>query len=291
MVRRLAALLVCLLAFTAIGRAARITGSEAERARALLPLVTAQIEDSLGLVSWDGVSIELTTTRAAAPRPGSVPEWAAAFALPARGEVVIYTDRIGPYPHSSLRQLLTHELAHVAILQKSRGHDVPRWFDEGLSMSIAREAGIDDAFHLSLGMVFGPELPLATLDERFFGGHAEAQSAYAVAASLVRAIEAEHGHDVGRRVLARLATGEDFGQAILAATSRSLDAIERDWSERASFRYRWLPLVTSGTLLWIFIGLLALTAAFRHRRRQRERALAWDIEEAVAMARPDRTIH
>ena len=79
--------------------------------------------------------------------------------------------------------------------------------------------------------------------------------------------------------LAERADGVPFEEAVQAVTGRSVLEFERDfWAQQTAWR-RWIPVMTSSTIIWVAIMLVAW-AAFR---KQRQRASAvkrqWEKEE------------
>jgi len=256
------------------------------RIRELVPSAQASVEVRLGPVDWRGLTIHVQTRRA--PATGRVgPPWAAAWAIPARGRIVIRTDRIGPYPYSSERQVLTHELVHIAVHRLRRDGAVPRWFDEGLSMSIARELGPRDALQLAIALLTDPDVTLDSLDGRFLGDQREVQTAYALSFSFLRWLERSHDVDVGRRILMAVARGHAFPDAVHRVTGQRLLMLAADWQRHVILRWRWIPLATSATTLWLGISLLAVAAWARIRRRNRRRLEQMELDEMSV----DRTLH
>ena len=67
-----------------------------------------------------------------------------------------------------------------------RDGEVPRWFDEGLSMSIARELGPRDALQLAIALLTDSDITLESLDGRFLGHQRQVQTAYALSFSFLR---------------------------------------------------------------------------------------------------------
>ena len=270
--------LLLTLALTAI----EVTGpgGSSQEVRDRLPAATSQIEDRLGPISWRGVLVNVTTTGREGPL-NRAPRWAAAYAIPARGTIALRMDRIGSYPHNGLQQVLVHELAHIAIHRRRGAGRVPRWFDEGLSMSIARETGFADLFHTSLALVFGGDFSLEVLDQRFHTTQSDAQAAYALSRSFVRWLEEEFGLDVGSRILELVNRGASFDTAIQRVTGRTLASLESTWMREIAIVYRWLPLATSTATLWLGITLLTVVAYAKVRRRARERALVQELEERL----------
>jgi hypothetical protein len=208
-----------------------------------------------------------------------VPAWVSGYALSDRGLVVLIPQRVPNYPDSSLEDLLRHEVAHVLIARAAGHRPLPRWFHEGLAMIAGGSWGLDDRSRLTLVMVADRPVSLAELEQRFAGGQAEVNRAYAVAGAFVRDLFERHGPDAAPEILDGVARGLSFENAFQAATGVSLAAAESSFWDRQTFWYRWVPVLTSSVTLWMLVTLLALWAMKRRRARDAARRRQWDAEE------------
>ena len=73
-----------------------------------------------------------------------------------------------------------------------------------------------------------------------------------------------------RIVLARLAHGDTFDEAVRGATGATLIDVGEAFYERQGTLKRWIPILTSTAVLWFGISLLAIVAGIRKRRRRME---------------------
>ncbi len=219
------------------------------------------------------------------PEAVAAEDWVAGYAYGALGRVVLLVDRTPRYPDGSLEELLDHEVAHVLIARAAGNREVPRWFNEGLSMVAGHAWGIGDRSRLTLAMVTRSDLPLAELDQQFGGHRGEVARAYALAGALVRDLLARFGPDVAARILRGVRLGLSFEEAVQRATGRSVQSLETSFWRRHSFTYRWVPLLTSSFALWAGIVLLALVAFRRRRQRDAEIRARWELEEELERQR------
>ena len=72
-----------------------------------------------------------------------------------------------------------------------------------------------------------------------------------------------------------------------AAMHQGLDEAEADYWSRRTLWMRWVPVLTSSTLLWIGISALAVVAIHRRRARDAERRRRWDEEEGGLEPAPE----
>ena len=208
--------------------------------------------------------------------------WVAGFANGDAGLIVILPARTPSYPYDSMEALLHHEIVHVLVSRAAPGAEIPRWFHEGLAMTLEQTWGLRDRSELALAVV-GGRRSLATLEADFHGSASAAARAYGVSGAFVRDLIRRHGPVFPARLLASLAAGARFDDAFNAATSASLADAERlFWRE--SWWYRVVPFVTSSIAIWMVIVLLAVSA--RRRRVARRRALheRWEAEEHARSA-------
>ena len=212
------------------------------------------------------------------------PPWISGSTDSRAGLVVLFPARVPGYPDRGLEALVQHVRHFVLVARAARGHAVPRWFDEGLAMAAGRAGDLGDRARLALAVLSDDRLPLARIDAAFAGGSAEVASAYALARDFYAELESRFGHDVGARILAGLARGESFKQAFLAATGRSLSAVEIAYWKRRTFWDRWFPIVTSSAALWGGITLLALAAFRRRRAIDAELRRKWEAERLEGTA-------
>lgn len=232
------------------------------------------------------IRVELAAESAA--RRDGVPNWVAGYAVAARDLIVLFPTRTPSYPNDSLESVLRHEIAHILIGRAARGRPLPRWFGEGLAITVERPWGLNDRTRLAWTRLVEGRLTLATLDRRFLEGGASPARAYAISGGLVRRLIQEHGAAAPAEILSMVAVGRSFDAALRIATGRSLRSVELDFIRGQSVVERWLPWLTSGYTLWSSVTLLALLAIWTHRRRRQARRQQWEAEEAALWEEPDR---
>jgi hypothetical protein len=208
-----------------------------------------------------------------------VPPWVSGYAIGEEGVIVLLPGRVPSYPDSSLSDLLAHEVAHVLVARAAGGRPLPRWFHEGMAMIAGLSWGFDDRSRLTLALLVDRPVSLAALDDRFAGGQAEVNRAYAISGSFVHDLFDRYGQGVAGRILQEVSRGLSFADAFRAATGDSLAVAETSFWDRQTFWYRWVPLLTSSVTLWLLVTLLALWAIKRRRQRDAARRRVWDEEE------------
>ena len=201
-------------------------------------------------------------------------EWIAGLAS-GTDEIVVFPQRIGGYPYDSLESLVLHEVVHLALNLRAGGRPLPRWFHEGVAVSVESGWGIGAEARLLIAAAREPGLD--DVDRLFASDRApETSTAYLLSAALVEDVRRRHGLAVPGAIAARVADGESFDQAFFRATGETVDeAAANAW--RVYRGLRWLPVLTGTSAIWAAILTLAAIAfVVRLRRRKTKR---WEEEE------------
>jgi hypothetical protein len=205
------------------------------------------------------------------------PPWVAGFAHADSSTIVLFPARTPSYPHDSMEAVLHHEVAHIMIGRAAGGAFVPRWFHEGLALAAERAWRFTDHTRLAIAVV-SSERSLDAVDADFGGSAGAAARAYAVSGAFVRELLNRHDAQVAARVLGRLAIGDSFDDAFVAATGTRLVEAERVFW-RDSWWYQVVPLVTSSFAIWTGVMFLAFVARQRRARRRAALHRLWEEEE------------
>ena len=223
--------------------------------------------------------IVVTLIEEADPRARGVPEWIVGLALEP-DEIVIFPGRILSYPYDSIESVFRHEVAHLALSARAGGRPMPRWFHEGLAVSVDAGWGVTGRLRLLLEMTGSP----GTADlARLFASDTQAASAlaYGLSAALVADIQRRHGRGAPGAIAARMADGVPFARAFQLETDVTPDAAaSRAW---AGYRHwtMWVSVATSEAAVWGLILAIALVAFIARARRRARRKQQWDDEEAI----------
>lgn len=223
--------------------------------------------------------VDVTLVSADDPGASTIPAWFAGFASGV-SDIVIFPNRVGSYPYDSLESVLRHELVHLALNARAGGRPLPRWFHEGVAVSVESGRRIGDRFLLTVAAFSGPPLDDVT---RLFASNArpDTAEAYLLAAALVDDLRRVHGAALPGRVAARVAAGVPFARAFELETGET-PALAADRAWRSYRRWtRWLPIVTSASALWGLILALAFVAFFVRLSKRARRRRQWDDEAGM----------
>lgn len=226
-----------------------------------------------------GPPVRVILVPESSPVARQVPGWVAGFARGAHAPVVLFPARASVYPYDSLEELLQHEVAHVLIDRAAGGHPVPRWLHEGIAMTAGERWGLEDAGRFAFEVARAGRYPLQRIDELFSGSNAAVKRAYAISGGFVNHLLRRYGDTVTAELLAGLSRGRPMEAVFLDVVGEPLAAVEASFWKRQTFWNRWLPLLTSSTVLWIGVTLLFLVAWRRRAARTAELEERWEEME------------
>jgi hypothetical protein len=221
--------------------------------------------------------VRVTLVEEADPAARVTPRWIAGQAFGSL-EVVVFPARVGAFPYSSLESVLWHEVVHLALSVQSREQPLPRWFHEGVAMSIERGWGFTSQVRLGLAAAGDPGL--ADL-RRLFNSNAEPETAraYLLASTLIADLRQRHGAAAPGAIVDLVSQGVPFPLAFERHTGETPEAAAaRVWRFYQGWT-SWIPVVTGAPALWTFILGLTVIAFVVGRNRRRRRRELWDKEE------------
>ncbi|CAN5443975.1 hypothetical protein BH23ACI1_BH23ACI1_27220 [soil metagenome] len=210
-------------------------------------------------------------------RVRSAPAWVVARAF-GTDTIIIFPERISSYPYDSLEAVMLHEIVHLALVARAGGQPLPRWFHEGVAVSVEAGWGLGSQARLLLAAARGPAIDDVS---RLFRSesHPDTTTAYLLAAALIEDVRARHGQHVPGAIAGHVARGTSFDRAFWIETGDTVDrAAGRAWSAYRGWS-RWMPVVTSPAALWSWILALAFVAFVLKVRRRRERRRQWDEDD------------
>jgi hypothetical protein len=213
------------------------------------------------------------------PRARNTPWWIVGVAVGTE-DVAIFPARAGSYPYESLESVLRHEVVHLALSSRAGGYELPRWFQEGVAVSVEEGWTWESDMRLLLGAAGSPDI--ADLGRLFQSDtHLGNAEAYRLAAALVADVRERHGAAVPGNIAARVAQGVPFAQAFRMETGETPDeAAARAWSGYRRWT-AWLPVMTSGSAVWTLILALAFVAFVAQSRKRARRRRQWADEEEL----------
>jgi hypothetical protein len=252
-------------------------GPDADRVRRV---DTARLADALGRADLPVPrEVQVTLVPDADPRARTVPDWIVGLAIGER-DIVIFPERVLAYPHDSLESVVRHEVVHLALDAAARGAPIPRWFHEGVAVSVDAGWSTRAQLNLLLAMLARPDIAQLT---RLFTSRSQSETtqAYLLSAALIDDIRRRHGPDVPGAIARHVAEGVPFDRAFEIVTGETPDAAAAtSWAGYRRWT-AWVPAVTSASAAWTLILLLAFVAFIVQRRRRKRSRRRWDDEDTA----------
>jgi hypothetical protein len=255
----------------------------ARRIREMDPAPLAKALETAGLQAPRRVHLVLVAGDD--PRIRRLPEWIVGFASGTE-DVVILPSRIGSYPYDSVESVVRHEIVHLALNTRAGGQLLPRWFHEGVAVTVVSGWDSRDQVRLLLAALERPSM--ADLSRLFASDvHPDTAQAYLLSAALVDDVRRRHGSATPGAIAAAVAAGQPFEAAFLTVTGERVeDVAARAWAGHRRLT-RWIPIVTSPSSVWTFILAVAALAFVLRLRRRRAQHRRWQEEEDKESLIPD----
>jgi Peptidase MA superfamily len=206
------------------------------------------------------------------------PDWGAAAALPYRRLIAIKSPahfRIG----RSLRELLQHEYAHLALENRLHHVEPPRWVDEGLAMFVSAEWGWLENISMTRAVIFGSLVPLDEIEQLNRFSEGKAATAYAESYLAVKYLLDSYGRETFNIFLDNLRERKTVDQALMAATGSGYRDFEKEFDNYLKQRYNLMTFFADTIYLWIFLALVVLVGFILYFLRRKRYFRKWEDEE------------
>ncbi len=247
-------------------------------------LGVALAEDADRIRLWPGVGrrapgpfvlvIAEDSTQLARLSRGRAPGWGAGLTFPAARTIMLRADL------PELAQTLRHELAHLVLRDVVRTR-VPLWFDEGYASWASGELGRMESLELNLAVASGKLPRFEALDAMLRGSSSSADLAYTLAASAVAELSRRPPNGTVDRLVAHLAEGQRFDEALVASTGLTVDRFEASWQRSLRQRYSLITWLAAGGL-WGVMALAVIGLAWMRQVRESSRREALNQGWVVA---------
>ena len=209
---------------------------------------------------------------------GGVPDWGAGCAFPDRGVIVLRNPVTAPDP-LHMEDVVVHEIAHIAAGRVLGDVHVPRWFHEGIAMTLAGEWRLPRSSALAGAGAGGGLIPLAELAVAFPAGADDAMLAYSESFYAVSLLMEEAGQATPAEILSGVAAAGSFANGIRALTGRSVADFERDVVASFEKRFGWGVFLTRWNVMFAALALLLLAGGAARLVRSRRLLREWEAEE------------
>jgi hypothetical protein len=230
-----------------------------------------EVVNDFGVIIDDELVIRVARNpremRALAPIDSPPPDYATGVAYSRAGLILLTMSAPQTWEPPDLEVVLVHELSHVALYRAVAGHDVPRWFNEGVAIHQSEVRMLPRMESLLRAAAQRSMLRLSELDNHFPNRPHEVNIAYAQSADIVGFLRRSNNDERRfHRMIYSLRNGETFDTALATAYGWTRIGLERQWRESLRTRYRILPALLAGSTVWVIAAILVI---FAYRRRRR----------------------
>jgi hypothetical protein len=188
-----------------------------------------------------------------------LPEWGGGGAI-GRDTIIIPTDRF-PLADRDIGRVTVHELVHIALERAYGRLRLPRWFHEGLAMTLSGELSFEEQVVLSRAILTKRLLPLDSIERvnRFdaFGAALAYSQSHLAAAYLID----KYGIDGVSEFLGEVRVSGRFDTALadgFGFSPQEFDGMVRNYIVD---RYRFIFFFSDTYLFWL-LGALLVVAGF-----------------------------
>ncbi len=234
-----------------------------------------QLRATLGLTIPKRVTVRLLRDPRAflGVSGGSPVELYAGLAYPGSASIHVNMNAVDRDPSLvAYTRTIRHELVHIAVAHTLKRPGLPKWFEEGLACEFASPPRRPGNLSRAPALV-----SLASFPSDKDGSLSRA---YAKADSVMRFLMSRRGPGAVKVLLERMGGGEDFENALRAATGYTTASLDAEW--RSALRPRWgwrvVRLVFAPSMVLLWAALIAILGFFVVRRRRRREADSMDAE-------------
>jgi hypothetical protein len=212
-----------------------------------------------------------------------LPEWGGGGAI-GRDTIIIPIDRF-PLADMDIGRVTVHELVHIALERAYGRLHLPRWFHEGLAMTLSGELSFDEQLALSRAIFTKRLMPLDSVDNvnRFdqFGAALAYSQSHLAAGYLID----KYGIDGIPDLLTAVRAARRFDTALVKEFGFTPKEYDRTVQNYIVDRYRFIFFFSDTYLFWLLGALLVVAGFIAVKISNKRRKKQMEEEEKTAIAK------
>lgn len=195
-----------------------------------------------------------------------------------KGIIIVRAPSLLPSP-GDYRGTVRHEFIHVLLARNTEPAYVPRWFDEGIAMTVSKESRWESAFEVARLYVQRRLTPYNELDFAFapIGDENTFSGAYAQAYSMTQWLKGRTGDEAFWRLVAALRT-TPFEEALRTYAGLTPAGLHDGWRS-SLWKVALIASLVSGFSAFQFTAVLVVVVYWHKRRRGQRLMRQWQQEE------------
>ena len=200
---------------------------------------------------------------------GYFPDWGAAAAIPARRRM-IFKSPSSFNLNREFSEMLAHEYTHLVMAERVAYRPLPRWFDEGMAMTVSSEWSWSDNLAMSQAAVFGQYVPLNEIERVNRFSESKAHVAYAESYLTVKYLFDEYGVNAVNLLLDRLEAGDSIDSALRQSTGSNLEEFQAEVWATFEPQFNLLSLFMDTIYFWVVLAVILIVGGVLNLRKRRK---------------------
>jgi hypothetical protein len=210
--------------------------------------------------------------------PGArLPEWGGGGAI-GRDTIIVPLDRL-MLSGMDAGRVTVHELVHIVLARAYGGIAIPRWFHEGMAMTLSGELLFDEQVTVSRAIFTHRLMPLDAVERVNALDQYAAALAYSESHLAVMFLIKEYGLDTIPEFLDAVRTTGRFDTAMVKVLGFTPKEFESFVNDDIVKRYSFIFLISDSALYWIPITLLFIAAFIAVTIRNKKKRRMMEEEE------------
>jgi hypothetical protein len=210
---------------------------------------------------------------------GVLPEWGGGGTI--GGNLIVIPTTFKPFLDQSFAQVTRHELVHAVLARAYPGLYIPRWFHEGVAMTLSGELSFQEDVIVSKAIFTGARMPFASIDSVNNFGRNRADLAYAKSHLAVLFLVDRYGIESIPDILSTAKRTGTFWEGMHNALALSPSDFDYLVNGDISSRYRFAFIFADYSAFWVAIAFLFLVAAGVALVRKRKKLDQMEREEKL----------
>jgi hypothetical protein len=204
-----------------------------------------------------------------------LPEWGGGGAIGT--SLIVIPTTFKPFLEQSFPQITSHEIVHAVLSRAYPSLAIPRWFHEGVAMTLSGEISFQENVIVSKAIFTNSLMPLSSIDSVNGFGRTRADLAYCQAHLAVLLLIDQYGMDVIPEILVSARKTGSFWKGVNAVLSLTPSEFEGLARKDVSSRYQLVFVFADYYAFWVgivFLFLIAFCVAIvRKQRKMRQMEL------------------
>lgn len=188
-----------------------------------------------------------------------LPEWGGGGAI--GRDLIVVPTATKQFLDQALAQVTRHELVHIVLNRAYPSCAVPRWFHEGVAMTLSGELSLEENVIVSRAIFTNSLLPLSSIDSVNGFGRNRADLAYSQGHLAVLFLIDQYGLGVLSEVLISARKTGAFWKGMDAVLSITPQEFEQAARSYITARYKLVFLFADYPTFWVAIVFLFLVAS------------------------------